>query len=84
MVQNMYVIQGHVILQLFESKVCFLYAHVQCISELCFNFQIPASNTLGGVVETRTVLKRMTDVRMYVVRTDKGKTICHSRSAIMT
>ena len=43
------------------------------MSELYFKFQVPASNTLGGVGETRTVLKSLTDVRM-----DKGKTICPS------
>ena len=33
---------------------------------LCFKFQVPASNTLGGVAQTRTVLKSVTNVRMYV------------------
>ena len=46
------------------------------MSELCYKFQVPASNTLRGVAETRTVLKSVTDVRY--VRTDKGKTICPS------
>ena len=36
-------------------------------------FQVPASNTLGGVAETRTVFKSVTDIH-----TDKGKTICPS------
>ena len=47
MVQNMSVIQGDVILQKWsETKLSFFYAHVQCISELCFKFQVPASDTL--------------------------------------
>ena len=44
------------------------------MSELCYKFQVPASNTLGGVAETIIVLKSVTYVRMYV-RT-KGKIIC--------
>ena len=53
-----------------ESKICFFYAHVQCMSELCCKFQIPASNTVGGVAETGTVLQ------CYMVKIDmsfKGK-----------
>ena len=53
-------------------------AHVQCMSELCCNFQIPASNTLGGVAETRIVLQSVTDVRTYVRTNGHGKTICSS------
>ena len=65
--QNMYVIQGDIILQQWpKSKVCFHYIHVQCISELCCKFQIPESNTVGRVAETRTVLQNVTDgVRTY-------------------
>ena len=38
-----------------ESKFCFPHAYVQCISELFCKckFQVPASNTVGGAVETR-------------------------------
>ena len=36
------------------------------MSDLCRKFQVPASNTAGGVVETRTVLQSVTDVRTYV------------------
>ena len=39
-----------------QCDTCFLYAHVQCISELCYKFQVPALNTLG-VAETKTVLQ---------------------------
>ena len=28
-----------------------------CISRLCSTFQIPASNTVGGVAETRTIIQ---------------------------
>ena len=35
----------------------FLNAHVQCIAELLCKFQIPASNTVGEVVVTWTVLQ---------------------------
>ena len=58
MVQSMYVIQGDIIRQLWpKSKFCFLYAQVQSMSELYFKFQVPASNTLGEVAETRIVLR---------------------------
>ena len=43
----MYVIQGDIILQI--SEFCFPFAQMQCISELCCNFQVPASNTVGEV-----------------------------------
>ena len=58
-------------------KIFFLYAHVQCMSELSCKFQMPASHTAGGVSEIRTVLQRVTDRRMEV-QTDKSKTICTS------
>ena len=48
------------------------------MSELCCKFQIPASNTVGGVAETKTVLQSVTDVRHMYVCTDKSKTICPS------
>ena len=53
------------------------------MSELGCNFQIPASDTIGGVVETRTLLQNVTDGRWkegrkYVWIVDKGKTICPS------
>ena len=41
------------------------YAHVQCISELCCKFEIPASKTVGGVGETRILLQSVTDGRTY-------------------
>ena len=47
------------------------------MSELCCKFQMPASHTVGGVSEIRTVLQRVTDRRMEV-QTDKSKTICPS------
>ena len=51
------------------------------MAELCCKFKIPASNTVGGAEETRTVLKSVTeictDVPIYI-QTDKGKTICLS------
>ena len=64
--------------ELNSAIICFLYAHVQCISELCCKFQIPAFKSVGGVAETRTVVKSVTYVRMYVSTyvPDKGKTIC--------
>ena len=68
MVQNMYVIQGVKIMQKRPvSKFCSPYAHVQCISELCCKFQIPALNTAGGDAETRTVLKCDMVQNMYVI-----------------
>ena len=45
------------------------------MSELYCKFQIHALYTLGGVAETRTVLRSMTDARADVC-TDKGQTIC--------
>ena len=36
------------------------------MSELHSKFQVPALNALGGVAGTRTVLKSVTDERMYV------------------
>ena len=57
----MYVVLGeymYMILQLRPGpKFCFLHAHAKCMSELCSKFQIPESNTVGGVAETRTVLQ---------------------------
>ena len=47
------------------------------MSELCCNFQMPASHTVGGVWEIRTELQRVMD-RRTEVQTDKGKTICPS------
>ena len=44
------------------------------MSELCCKSQIPASSTVGGLAETRTVLRSVTDGQMEV-RTDKDKTI---------
>ena len=36
-----------------------------CMSDLCINFQIPASNTVGGVRVTQTVLQCDT-VKIYI------------------
>ena len=36
---------------------CFLYAHVQCMSELFSKIEIPTSNNPGRVVETQAVLQ---------------------------
>ena len=49
------------------SKFCSPYAHVQCISDLCCKFQIPALNTAGGDAETRTVLKCDMVQNMFVI-----------------
>ena len=69
MVKICYVIQGDIILQkLPGSKFYLPYAHVQCISELYCKFQIPASNTVGGVADTQTVLSVIW-----------SKRVCHSR-----
>ena len=37
-------------------KILFPNAHVQCMSELCSKFHLTASNTVGGVAETQTVV----------------------------
>ena len=42
----------------------------QCISELCFKFQVPALNTLGGVAETKIVLQCGVVKNMYVIQGD--------------
>ena len=49
------------------------------MSKLCSKFQIPASNTVGGitVAETRRVLQSVMDEQTDVC-TDKGKDICPS------
>ena len=61
------VIQGDIILQHWpESKFCFLYAYVQCMSELRSKSQIYAPDTVRGVVKTRTVLQSVTDGHTYV------------------
>ena len=36
------------------------------MSELCCKFKIPPSNTVGGVGETRTVLRSVTYVRQIL------------------
>ena len=40
-----------------KMKILFPNPHVQCMSELWCKFQMPASNTVGGVVETQTVVR---------------------------
>ena len=40
-----------------RMKILFPSAHVQCMSELCCKFQMPALNTVGGVAETQTVVR---------------------------
>ena len=54
--------------------------HVQCMSKLCYKFQMPASNTVGKVADTRTLalLQSETDSQMKEYM-DKGKTICLAR-----
>ena len=47
------------------------------MSEVCLKFQVHASNTVGGLAETRTVLQSVTDGQTDI-HTDKGKTICPS------
>ena len=42
--------------------------HVQCISELCFKFHVPASNTFGCVMETRVVLQCDMVQNVYVIQ----------------
>ena len=65
----MYVIQVNIILQLCPgSKFCFTYAHVQGMSELCSKLQIPASKTVGGDGETRSVLQCDMVQNMYVIQ----------------
>ena len=39
-----------------RMKILFPNAHVQCMSELCSKFQMTASNIVGGVAETQTVV----------------------------
>ena len=70
MVQNMCHSRGCNSAIMIESKFCFLYAYVQCISELCFKFQVPASNTLGAVAETRIVLQCDMVQNMNVIQVD--------------
>ena len=36
------------------TKIKILFPNVQCMSELWCKFKMPASNTVGGVVETQT------------------------------
>ena len=40
-----------------RMKILFPNAHVQCMSELCCKFQMPAANTVRGVAETQTVVR---------------------------
>ena len=54
----------------YESKLYFPCAQVQCMSELCIKFQIPATNTVGADVETRTVLQCNMVQNMYVIQGD--------------
>ena len=54
--------RGHNSAIMTRIKILFPNAHVQCMSELCSKFQIPASNNVGGVAETLTV------VRCYMVK----------------
>ena len=44
------------------------------MSELYCKFQIPASNTVGGLAETTIVLQSMTNGQMKV-RTEKGRLV---------
>ena len=49
--------RGHNSAMVTRIEILFSNAHVQCMSELCFKFQMPASNTVGGVAETQTVVR---------------------------
>ena len=49
--------RGHNSAIMTRMKILFPNAHVQCMSELCCKFQMPASNTVGGVAETQTVVR---------------------------
>ena len=48
--------RGHNSAIMTKVKMLFPYAHVQCMSELWIKFQMSASNIVGGVVETQTVV----------------------------
>ena len=64
----MYVIRGDKILKYCpESKFGFPYAHAERMSELRYKFQIPASSTVGGDAETRTVLQCDMIQNMHVI-----------------
>ena len=56
-------------------SISFMHMSNACLSSVMF--QIPASNTVGGVAETRTLLQSVTDGRTDVC-IHKGKTICPS------
>ena len=49
--------RGHNSAIMTKMKILFPNAHVQYMSELCFKFQMPASNTVRGVVEIQTVVR---------------------------
>ena len=49
--------RGHNSAILTRMKILFPNAHVQCMSELCCKFQMPASNTVGEVAETQKVVR---------------------------
>ena len=64
--QNMYVIQGDIMLQKWPgSKFVYAFAHVQSISEMCCKFQIPAFNYCKGSCGDKNSILRC-DVVKYV------------------
>ena len=65
--------RGHNSAIMTREKILFPNAHVQCMSELCCKkIQMSASNTVGGVAETQTV-----------VRCDMVKICIYSRDIIL-
>ena len=49
--------RGHTSAIMARMKILFTNAHVQCMSELYCKFKMPASNFVGGVAETQTVVR---------------------------
>ena len=69
---------GGILLQKWpRSKFCFPDAHVQCISELCCKFRIPASNTVEGLTDTCTVLHEQCDI-VKICISCKGTYFCNN------
>ena len=49
--------KGHNSAIMTRMKILLPNAHVQCMSELCCKFQMPESNTVGGVADTQIVVR---------------------------